>query len=51
MLLYSKAPEMLAMLKIIYDAIDWSSYNWNSNDGRVLEDKIETLIKQATELK
>ncbi len=49
-ILFSKSPEMLEMLKTIYDAVDWSSYNWNSNEGRALENKIELLIKQATEL-
>jgi hypothetical protein len=48
-LLISKAPEMLEMLKDILDSVDWSDNVWVNLEGRCIENKIEKLIKEATE--
>jgi hypothetical protein len=49
-LLISKAPEMLEMLKVILDSVDWSDNVWVNSEGRYIENKIEQLIKEATEI-
>jgi len=48
MLLYSKSPEMLEMLKKILTNMDWSFSSWGSNDGLKFKNEIEQLIKKAT---
>lgn len=49
-LLISKAPEMLEMLNHLSSSIDFSFDAWGSNQGIELFNKIEQLIKEATEL-
>ncbi len=49
-LLISKAPEMLEMLKEILDTVDWSDNVWVNLEGGYIENKIEKLIKEATEI-
>jgi hypothetical protein len=49
-LLISKAPEMLEMLNHLGGRIDFSWDAWGSNEGIELSNKIEKLIKEATEL-
>jgi len=49
-LLISKAPEMLEMLNNLGGRIDFSWDAWGSNEGIELSNKIEQLIKEATEL-
>jgi hypothetical protein len=49
-LLISKAPEMLEILNHLHGRIDFSCEAWGSNEGIELSNKIEQLIKEATEL-
>lgn len=46
--LISCAPEMLEMLKFIYDAVDWSTEAWENNAGQKHKSEMEQLIKKAT---
>lgn len=49
-LLISKAPEMLEMLEIIYQQVDFSFEAWGSDTGLKMEAEIKKIIKEATEL-
>ena len=49
-LLISKAPEMLEMLKIVYQQIDFSFEAFGSDAGLKMESGIQQLIKEATTL-
>lgn len=49
-LLISKAPEMLEMLNHLHGRIDFSWDAWGSREGFEISNKIEQLIKEATEL-
>ena len=52
MLLYSKAPEMLEMLKVIYLELDelWKNDDKNIVFNSINSIEIEQLIKEATEI-
>lgn len=48
--LASKAQEMIKTLNKVLIHVDWSYENWTLNDGLIIKNEIETLIKEATEL-
>lgn len=41
--------ELLEMLETIHNCVDWSASNWGDDQGNILKDRIEQLIKKATE--
>jgi hypothetical protein len=49
-LLISKAPEMLEMLEKLYQQVDFSFESFGSDTGLKMQEKIEQLIKEATEI-
>lgn len=49
-LLISKAPEMLEMLEVIYQQVDFSFEAFGSDAGLKMQESIKQLIKEATEL-
>lgn len=40
--------DTLELLKTIHQNVDWSTMNWGSNQGHVLEQKLEKLINSFT---
>jgi hypothetical protein len=46
----AKYNEMVEMLKEILDSVDWSDNVWVNSQGRYIENKIEKLIKEATQI-
>jgi hypothetical protein len=49
-LLISKSKEMLEMLKVIHQQVDFSFEAFGSGVGLIMESNIKQLIKEATEL-
>jgi hypothetical protein len=46
--LISCSPEMFEMLNKVLIYVDWSYENWTSDDGLIIKQQIEQLLKKAT---